>query len=86
MKNQKLNKRKIYVIQMVPNSVYFTGDGWDLKPVLFNQVEARKMLFKCQKLMADKSTALKGSLKPAIKRWDYLTNGLGDQTKLNLKP
>lgn len=84
-KNNKLDKRRIYVILMEgSNGIYFTGDKWEMKPFLFNQVEVRKALLKCQKLMKDKSTALKQVFTPKIKRWDYLTNGIGNQTSLNL--
>ena len=70
--------KKIYCILMEgSNNIFFVGnDRWDLKPVLFNHTDARRMLFRCQELMKDKSTALKGIYKPVIKRWDYLFNGI----------
>ena len=78
MKNKELDKKKLYIILMSGgnNNIYFNGDAFRLTPVKFNHVEAVKFLHKAQKLMADKSTALKGTYVPKIKRWDYLTNGI----------
>ena len=78
MKNKQLDKKKLYVILMEGGNgnIYFDGDIFRLTPTKFNHIEAVKFLHKAQKLMQDKSTALKGTYIPKIKRWDYLTNGL----------
>lgn len=86
IKNLKLDQRKLYVILMEgSNGIYFTGDRWQLAPVKLNQVEARKALFRCKELMKNKSTALKGTYIPRIKRWEYLTHGIPEQMNLPLK-